>query len=51
MSLWNGMWHGLRNDRNYAEYDLWKMAQRNKLNGKECARLCRALLGANLKEY
>ena len=50
--LWrNGRWHGLRNDINIqnqetlwllAECNVWKMAQRNKLNRKVCARLCRA---------
>ena len=40
MSLRNGMWHGLRNDivmRNV----IYEMAQRNKLNRKSYARLCR----------
>ena len=34
---WLAEWHY------YAECNLWKMAQRNKLNGKACVRLCRAL--------
>ena len=42
---WLADWH------NYAEYNLLKMAQRNKLNRKACARLCRAFFGANLKEH
>ena len=33
---WLAEWH------NYAECKIWKMAQRNKLNWKACARLCRA---------
>ena len=33
---WLAEWH------NYAECKIWKMAQRNKLNWKTCARLCRA---------
>ena len=48
--LWrNGRWHGLRNDINIqnqeplwllAGCNVWKMAQKNKLNRKVCARLC-----------
>ena len=33
---WLAEWH------NYAECKIWKMAQRNKLNWKACACLCRA---------
>ena len=38
MRLRNGMWER----HNYAEFNLWQMAQRNKLNRKACARLCQA---------
>ena len=31
------------------EFNLWKMAQRNKLKRKACARLCRAFFGAKFK--
>ena len=41
---WLAEWH------NYAECKIWKMAQRNILNWKTCARLCHALFGANLSE-
>ena len=41
---WLAEWH------NYAERKLWKLAQRNKLNWKACARHCRAFFGANLSE-
>ena len=36
--MWLAEWH------NYAECKIWKLAQRNKLNGKACARHCRAFL-------
>ena len=42
MSLRNGLWHGLRND--IIMFNIWKMAQTNKLNKKACSRLCRAFL-------
>ena len=41
---WLAEWH------NYAECKIWKLAQRNKLNWKACARHCRAFFGANLSE-
>ena len=41
---WLVEWH------NYPECKIWKMAQRNILNWKTCARLCYALFGANLSE-
>ena len=41
---WLAEWH------NYAEFNLWKMAQRKKFNRKACARFCRAIFGANLSE-
>ena len=47
MSLQNGMWHGLPNDiimRNV----IYGNAQRNKLNRKSYARLCRVLFGRRL---
>ena len=37
---WHVAW--LAELHNYAECKIWKMAQRNKLNWKTCARLCRA---------
>ena len=45
---WHVAW--LREWHNYAECKIWKLAQRNKLNWKACARHCRAFFGANLSE-
>ena len=48
MSLWNGMWHGLGNDiimRNV----IHDMAQRNEINRKACALLCRAFLSRQVE--
>ena len=42
MSLWNGMWHGLRND--IIMRNLMAQKKKNKLNGEACARLFRAFL-------
>ena len=41
---WLAEWH------NYAECKIWKMAQRNKLNWKTCARLCRTFYWRQLSE-
>ena len=44
---WHVAW--LAERHNYAEFNLWKMAQRNKLNRKACARLCRVFFGAKFE--
>ena len=44
---WHVAW--LTERHNYAEFNSWQMAQRNKLNRKACARLCRAFFGAKFE--
>ena len=44
---WHVAW--LAERHNYAEFNVWKMVQRNKLNRKACARLCSALFGAKFE--
>ena len=44
---WHVAW--LAERHNYAEFNLCKMAQRNKLNRKACARLCHAFVGAKFE--
>ena len=39
---WHVAW--LAERHHYAGFNLWKMVQRNKLDRKACARLCRAFL-------
>ena len=45
---WHVAW--LAESHNYAEFNLWKMAQRKKFNRKACAHLCSAFFGANLSK-
>ena len=47
LAEWQVAW--LVERHNYAAFNLWKMAQRNKLNTKACARLCRVPFGATFE--
>ena len=45
---WHVAWLAERHNL-IEEFNLWKMAQRNKLKRKACARLCRAFFGAKFE--
>ena len=45
---WHVTW--LAERHNYAEFNWWKMEQRNKLNRKACVRLCRTFFVAKFEE-
>ena len=45
---WHVAWLAERHNL-IEEFNLWKMAQRNKLKRKACARLCRVFFGAKFE--